>query len=161
MAALTGLELNRATLARQGLLEPISARSPAKAVERLGSLQAQHPEWPPIALAASVPPVAPHTSSLPPLSRAIPQPRLGQAGLRPGAPRSALSLAAPPNASLVERLLPGGVLLGSAILVTILDQVYSSISGEVFTIGPLRTSVLAGLVMAVGVGLCLYRLKRD
>ena len=43
--------LNRATLARQGLLEPISS-DPADAVRRLGSLQAQHPEWPPVALAA-------------------------------------------------------------------------------------------------------------
>jgi hypothetical protein len=43
--------LNRATLARQGLLEPISA-SPADAVRQFGSLQAQHPEWPPVALAA-------------------------------------------------------------------------------------------------------------
>ena len=52
MAPITARELNRATLARQGLLEPMTARSPAAAVERLGSLQAQHPEWPPIALAA-------------------------------------------------------------------------------------------------------------
>lgn len=44
--------LNRATLARQGLLEPIRHTDPAAAVERLGSLQAQHPEWPPVALAA-------------------------------------------------------------------------------------------------------------
>jgi eukaryotic-like serine/threonine-protein kinase len=116
---------------------------------------------PPVALTVSVPPVGPNPSSLPPVSRATLQPRPGQAGLPPEPPRSALSLAAPPHASLVERLLPGGALLGSAILVTILDQVYSSISGQVFTIGPLRTSVLAGLVMAVGVGLCLYRLKRD
>ena len=50
MAALTKRELNRATLARQGLLEPITASPPA-AVERLASLQAQHPEWPPVALA--------------------------------------------------------------------------------------------------------------
>jgi hypothetical protein len=44
--------LNRATLARQGLLEPFRRTDPAVAVERLGSLQAQHPEWPPVALAA-------------------------------------------------------------------------------------------------------------
>jgi hypothetical protein len=43
--------LNRATLARQGLLEPIRRTRPAAAVERVGSLQAQHPEWPPVALA--------------------------------------------------------------------------------------------------------------
>ena len=48
--ALTARALNRATLARQGLLEPMKGTA-AAAVERLGSLQAQHPEWPPIALA--------------------------------------------------------------------------------------------------------------
>jgi hypothetical protein len=48
---LTTRALNRATLARQGLLEPMKA-APATSVRRLGSLQAQHPEWPPIALAA-------------------------------------------------------------------------------------------------------------
>ena len=50
-APLTTRDLNRATLARQGLLEPIRG-APADAVRRLGSLQAQHPEWPPIALAS-------------------------------------------------------------------------------------------------------------
>ena len=50
-APLTARQLGRATLARQGLLEPIEL--PAKdAVARVGSLQAQHPEWPPVALAA-------------------------------------------------------------------------------------------------------------
>ena len=50
-APLTARHLGRATLARQGLLEPINAPA-AEAVARLGSLQAQHPEWPPVALAA-------------------------------------------------------------------------------------------------------------
>ncbi len=49
---LTARHLNRATLARQGLLEGLRTRSAAEAVRRLGSLQAQHPEWPPVALAA-------------------------------------------------------------------------------------------------------------
>ncbi len=52
MAPISARELNRATLARQGLLQPMTARSAASAVERLASLQAQHPEWPPVALAA-------------------------------------------------------------------------------------------------------------
>jgi hypothetical protein len=116
---------------------------------------------PPVALTPSVPPVAPHATSQPPVSRGTAQPLSGRAGLPPEEPRLGLSLAASPGASLVERLLPGGLVLGAAILVTILDQVYSAVSGEVFTIGPLRTSVLAGLVMVVGVALCLYRLKRD
>lgn len=51
-AALTTRALNRATLARQGLLDPIRRTSAGVAVQRLGSLQAQHPEWPPVALAA-------------------------------------------------------------------------------------------------------------
>ena len=49
-------QLNRATLARQGLLEPICGRSVADVVGRLGSLQAQHPDWPPFALAARLAP---------------------------------------------------------------------------------------------------------
>ena len=50
-APLTARHLGRATLARQGLLEPIDG-SAAAAVSRVVSLQAQHPEWPPVALAA-------------------------------------------------------------------------------------------------------------
>lgn len=49
---LTTTALNRATLARQGLVQPIDGADAAAAVRRLGSLQAQHPEWPPVALAA-------------------------------------------------------------------------------------------------------------
>jgi hypothetical protein len=52
-APLTARHLGRATLARQGLLEPITAPA-AETVARVGSLQAQHPEWPPVALAARV-----------------------------------------------------------------------------------------------------------
>jgi hypothetical protein len=43
--------LNRATLARQGLLEALTG-PPGEAVRQVGSLQAQHPEWPPVALAS-------------------------------------------------------------------------------------------------------------
>ena len=52
-APLTARQLGRATLARQGLLQPITGPA-AAAVARIGSLQAQHPEWPPVALAAHV-----------------------------------------------------------------------------------------------------------
>ena len=48
---LTARDLNRATLARQGLLDLIRDDA-GEAVARVGSLQAQHPEWPPVALAA-------------------------------------------------------------------------------------------------------------
>ncbi|MDQ2676850.1 MAG: winged helix DNA-binding domain-containing protein, partial [Actinomycetota bacterium] len=49
-------QLNRASLARQGLLEPIRDKSVPRAVARLGSLQAQHPDWPPLALATRLGP---------------------------------------------------------------------------------------------------------
>ena len=118
---------------------------------------------PPVGLSGSAPPVnsaAQAGASVPPVSRAAaPSPVAG--GVHPVTPRFGLNLAPSPHASLLQRLLPGGLVLAGAILLTILDQVYSSVSGEVFTIGGLRTSVIAGLLMLVGVALCLYRLKRD
>ena len=47
---LSNRALGRATLARQGLIKPLPRGSIADAVRRIGSLQAQHPEWPPVAL---------------------------------------------------------------------------------------------------------------
>jgi Winged helix DNA-binding domain len=55
---LTLRQLNRATLARQGLLAPLPSGSVAAHVERLGSLQAQHPDWPPFALQSRLRPDA-------------------------------------------------------------------------------------------------------
>ena len=55
---LTLRQLNRATLARQGLLEPLRDEGVARQVERLGSLQAQHPDWPPLALQTRLPAAA-------------------------------------------------------------------------------------------------------
>lgn len=52
---LTLRQLNRATLARQGLLEPLPGAPIATRVERIGSLQAQHPDWPPFALQTRLP----------------------------------------------------------------------------------------------------------
>jgi len=51
-AVLTLRALNRATLARQGLLTPLEPAPAARLIEGLGSLQAQHPDWPPFALMA-------------------------------------------------------------------------------------------------------------
>ena len=45
-------QLNRATLARQGLLDALPDLPLARLVERVGALQAQHPDWPPFALQA-------------------------------------------------------------------------------------------------------------
>jgi hypothetical protein len=50
LQTLTLRQLNRATLARQGLLTHLPASPVARLVERVGALQAQHPDWPPLAL---------------------------------------------------------------------------------------------------------------
>jgi hypothetical protein len=49
---LTLRQLNRATLARQGLLAPLATAPVAQLVQQVGSLQAQHPDWPTFALHA-------------------------------------------------------------------------------------------------------------
>jgi hypothetical protein len=63
---------------------------------------------------------------------------------------------APPT--LVRRLAPGVALAASSVLLTILDHVYASFSGEVFSLGPLRTMWIAGLLLFGGVGLIAARL---
>jgi hypothetical protein len=72
-----------------------------------------------------------------------------------------LKLAARPDASLLERLMPGGLAVGAALGVTILDRLYSVASGEVMSLAGFRASVPAGMVMLLGIVWCIYRLKRD
>lgn len=103
---------------------------------------------------APLPAISSRPPSVPPVSRA-------RASSSPAPVPVPLKLGPGPGSSLTARLLPGGVMLVSAILVTMMDQLYSKVSGEIFTIGGLRSSVVAGLLMLMGVGLCLYRLKRD
>jgi hypothetical protein len=45
-------------------------------------------------------------------------------------------------------------------LLTLLDRVYAAIHGEVFSLGPLRTSTLAALLLVVGLGLAGRELLR-
>ena len=79
------------------------------------------------------------------------------------APRPAFEIKLLPSTrgTLLWRLLPGLIVLGGAVLVTVLDQLYSAITGEIFSVGPLRSGVVAGVLLVVGLGLCVYRLKRE
>jgi serine/threonine-protein kinase len=128
------------------------------------SSPSREPQAPPVH-SPSVPPVtisAPRASAVSgsPPSFGMPN---GAPSAAPLAPKPAFELNLKPeaDATLIQRLAPGLLVLGSAVLVTILDQVYTAISGEVLTIASLRSSLLAGLMMLVGIALCLYRLKRD
>jgi eukaryotic-like serine/threonine-protein kinase len=138
----------------------------ARRVSQSG-MQAVRPSVPPTTTRSSYPPPA-RTPSVPPPASPPPAPPGGslapiapEASSPPASPKFQIRLAAPPDASLSQRLLPGVLVLGSAIGVTVLDQVYTAVSGEVFTLLGLRTSAIAGLFMLLGIALCLYRLKRD
>jgi hypothetical protein len=126
-----------------------------------GSLRTVRHSEPPVSRSLSPPPVtisAPGATSMP---LAAPAAAPSREVAAPPKPAFQLDLAPVPDASLLRRLLPGVLVLGSAILMTILDQVYTVLSGEVFTLAGLRTSILAGLILVIGIGLCVYRLKRD
>ncbi|HSU41911.1 MAG TPA: hypothetical protein VLJ38_20165, partial [Polyangiaceae bacterium] len=100
----------------------------------------------------------PSLAPVTPRSRAQPE-----AALR--APHAAAS-SAPPVAhpsspverSLVRRLLPGSALAASSVLLTVLDRVYASAAGEVFTLGPVRTSWVAAALLLGGLILCAREL---
>ena len=123
----------------------------------------------------SAPPVAP--TSLPPSGAGPPryetaspagpqqpipsyQPTSYQPSSSPVRPAFPVTFLPSESASLSARLLPGAVVLACALLLTILDQVYTAATGDLMSIGPLRTSVLSGLLMVVGVVLCVVRVIR-
>jgi hypothetical protein len=131
--------ISRAGGAATGSLPPVSR---AGAGPLQGSL-------PPVNVAASLPPMGRPASPQPPAPfNSLPAPRhTFQATLAPAQ-----------GATLLERLLPGGIVLGLALLLAVLDQAYSAAAGEIFSLGPLRTSVVSGLLMVLGIGLCVFRM---
>lgn len=140
----------------------------ARRVSQSGMQAVRAPSIPPPATARSsyppprtpsVPP--PQTSPAPPPPHASMPPAPSAVPSVPASPKFQIRLAAPADASFAQRLLPGALVLGGAIGVTVLDQVYTAVSGEVFSLLGLRTSAIAGLFMLLGIALCLYRLKRD
>jgi serine/threonine-protein kinase len=64
---------------------------------------------------------------------------------------------APEPPSLVRRLMPGLVLVGLSIALTLFDQAYAASSGTLFSIGPVRAPWLAALLMIGGIGIGAYR----
>ena len=63
---------------------------------------------------------------------------------------------APPT--LARQLAPGVAMAAASVVLTVLDHVYASVSGEVFSIGPLRTTWIAVLLLVGGLGLVAMRL---
>jgi hypothetical protein len=69
-----------------------------------------------------------------------------------------VSLAPKADATVMERLLPGLVVAGVAILVMILVTLYSVVTGESSGASPLRW--LAAIMLLAGVALCIYRVRK-
>jgi hypothetical protein len=144
--------IRRASSAGMSAVRP-SNPPPSFAGARVSSAPPGYSPSPPAVAVSS--PLAPRPSAPPPAAPPVAVP------IAPVKPSFEVKLGPEAEATLLERLLPGLVILGGAVLVTILDQIYTAIAGSVFELFGLRTSVLAGLMMLVGIALCLYRLKRD
>ena len=56
----------------------------------------------------------------------------------------------PAEATLARKVAPGLAIAASSIVLTLLDRVYASATGEVFSLGPLRTSSVAALLLLGG-----------
>jgi serine/threonine protein kinase len=54
---------------------------------------------------------------------------------------------------LARRLVPGLAVAGSSVVLTLLDRVYVAVAGEVFTLGPLKTSMVAAVLLVGGLAL--------
>jgi serine/threonine protein kinase len=60
--------------------------------------------------------------------------------------------------SLLRRLAPGLALAAASVVLTMLDRMYAASAGEVFALGPLRTSWIAAALLVGGLGLCAREL---
>jgi hypothetical protein len=111
-------------------------------------------------------PVAPALEATPSLAPISPRPGLRvelpaakpQDGERSSSPPG--SRPAPPvrERTLLQRMTLGLALAGASILLTVLDRAYASATGEVFALGPLRTSWVAAALLVGGLGLCAREL---
>jgi eukaryotic-like serine/threonine-protein kinase len=138
-------------------LPPFEAGVPA-APDLAGAATATSPRTP--AAAPSLPPVVSASPAPPPMATPSLEPvsrdptrkelRAAVAMPRPVVP------SAPPT--LARKLAPGVAMAAASVLLTVLDHVYASFSGEVFSIGPLRTPWIAALLLVGGIALVAMRL---
>jgi hypothetical protein len=63
----------------------------------------------------------------------------------------------PEEQPLLRRMLPGLILVGLSILITLADQAYSAATTEMFRLGSLRATWIAAVLLFVGLGLVAYR----
>ncbi len=119
---------------------------------------------PDVATSLSAPPASgPRSLPVPaarasaPSLRAPAEPSPASVASRP-TPRPLAEIPASDGGSLGRRLRAPGVLVGLAILITIVDLAVARITGEVLMFGPLRPAWIAGPLLLAGVGLAFQRL---
>jgi serine/threonine-protein kinase len=66
-------------------------------------------------------------------------------------PRPRVPYVAPPP-SLLRELVPAAMLVGSSIVATVVDQAYAANTGQLLSVGPLRASWVATLLLLIGLG---------
>jgi hypothetical protein len=76
-----------------------------------------------------------------------------RSSLPPPSPVSRRPLEPKAPVPLARRLVPGLAVAGSSIALTLLDRTYVAITGEIFSVGPVKTSMVAGVLLVGGLAL--------
>ena len=123
----------------RAMLEPTAHAGPPTAPQAFTSVPA------PERVASPVPSLAPMTPRA--ALRTTDPARVTSSA--PPEPRPVVSQP-PVERTLARRVAPGLGIAASSIVLTLLDRVYASATGEVFSLGPLRTSQLAAALLLGG-----------
>jgi eukaryotic-like serine/threonine-protein kinase len=124
------------------------------------TISGSHPIVDSVAFSASVPPVSsrPKSGTGFPVSEGRASTASGSHAAAPGPAPPSPPPAAAVDQPLFRRLAPGIVLVALSIVITIADQTYASATGEVFSLGPIRPTWIAGVSMLAGVALIILQL---
>jgi eukaryotic-like serine/threonine-protein kinase len=160
------LDLPAGELARQGTLASVSQPPGAEpAVSARGVALSVPP-----AISSAPPGPAAAAVSQPPVSQPSPPsgPNAspsGRAGTSSGGPEAAVALKMPRSPPPVEierslalRLVPAFAVGGASVALTLFDRVYAAVQGEVFTLGPLRTTWIVGILFLAALALAVREL---
>jgi hypothetical protein len=159
------LDVSPDDLVRRGSLAPVpvatrTVEEPAPSTLSGASLSVPGAE--PMPSRSPAPAAAPLVSpaGAPPLSVPAAQDAARRSSRPPPAPLVIAKPAVAP-ASLARRLAPGLGIAAGSIVVTLLASVYAAATSEVFSLGPIKASTIAALLLVVGLGLAAREFFRQ
>jgi serine/threonine protein kinase len=141
-------------LVRQGSLAPLAASIPGPGPSPVSSSSIPTPRFsksPTPAL--GLPSGRPTPDAALPLGPPQTMAEAVRSSLPPPAPVSMRAAVRNDPVPLARRLLPGLMVAGSSVALTLLDRIYVAVTGEIFTLGPVKTSMIAGVLLVVGLAL--------